>query len=208
MSKLKLLAFTAEDGWALVRSDQSVLLVRPPYTRSNSSPGPERAVERAVAQHGFSASDQEFPDWLALVEFLNSQVRQTRATRGEHLNQQGLGSQMLEFAPEDVLVTFLDRVGSELLTSGLWASAERLLIDMLNLPQVQRTPELVKRASGLLSRTVEARENAERQRERLVQEESSIIGRFPRLENCFDTRELEVFNKRIIGRGQLLPVGE
>ena len=205
---LELLAIASEDGWAFVRTEGDIVLARPPYSASNSSSVSEASVEKAVVHHGFSASEREFPNWRELIEFLNQQVRETRDARGEEIQREGLGAQMMEFASRDILENFLSRVETELLPSASWEPAERLLIDMLQLPQIQQNKQLLSRATNLLKLTVKARRKSQTRREDLLKEENGILDRCPVLQGRYDLEELEDYNNRMAQRGHVLLIGE
>ena len=205
---LELLAIASEDGWAFVRTEGDIVLARPPYSASNSSSVSEASVEKAVVHHGFSASEREFPNWRELIEFLNQQVRETRDARGEEIQREGLGAQMMEFASRGILENFLGRIETELLPSASWEPAERLLIDMLKVSRVRQDEQLHSRATNLLDLTVKARREFETHREDLLKEENGIFARCPILRECYDPVRLEAYNKQVGRRGQLLPVGE
>ena len=177
---LELLAIAPEDGWAYVRSDNRVYLVRPPYTPSNRTVVDERTVERAVQQHGFDAATQVLADWADLVGFLNDQVRRARSARGQVVTDEGIGAQILQFAPAEVLGRYLDRVEAQLLPCDKWDPAERLLSDMLSVEAVQQDRSLLERVSMLLKRTCAARQAAEASRQALAEDTARIPERFPR----------------------------
>jgi len=203
---LKLLAVAPEDGWAFVRTGESIWLVRPPYSRSNTSPVSEHVLEKGVTRHGFFACDRGFADWRELVEFLNEEVRKSREARGEQIVREGLGAQMLQFAPDDVLDRFLSRVETELLPAGSWEPAERLLIDMLRLPQVRQNPGILARISDLLGRTVKARKDSEARGQNLF-EDDDIVAQCPALKQRYNSDELVAFNRRVCRKGSVLLVG-
>ncbi len=200
---LRLLAFAVNDGWAFVREGQSVVLIRPPYSTANMCRVPEESVETGVAGYGFSACENDFADWRELIGFLNEQLRESR---GEQIVRDGLGGQMLQYAPCDVLDRFLARIETELLPAGSWEPAERLLIDMLKLPQVDEDAQIRARVTNLLDRTVTARNNAEIQRLRLV-EQQNIVEQTQVLGERDDSRQLADFNQAVRERGTILPVG-
>ncbi|MCY2990110.1 MAG: hypothetical protein NTY19_19885 [Planctomycetota bacterium] len=204
---LKLLAVAPEDGWAFVRTGESIWLVRPPYSRSNTSPVSERVLEKGVTRHGFSACERGFADWRELVEFLNEEVRKSREARGEQIVREGLGAQLLQFAPDDVLGRFLSRVETELLPAGSWEPAERLLIDMLRLPQVRQNPGILARVSDLLGRTVKARKDSEARGQNLF-EDDDIVAQCPALKQRYNSDALVEFNRRVCRKGSVLLVGK
>ena len=57
--------------------------------------------------YGFSARANDFAEWRELIGFLNEQLRQFREARGEQIVRDGLGGQMLPYAPRNVLDRFL-----------------------------------------------------------------------------------------------------
>ena len=185
---LKVIALR-EDGWAFVLTDAGVLLVRPPYSSSNSTSVSQSAVELGVARHGFSLLEEQFPDWGELIAFLNRCVRKARAARGEKIASAGLGAGIMKFATE-VLSGFLHRVEMELLPAGSWDIAERLLVDMLALPGIQCDSALLTRVSSLLSRTLDARKNADMAREELFVSNGNLAGRFPKLADKYGEQSL------------------
>lgn len=203
---LKLLAVAPEDGWAFVRTGGSILLVRPPYSHSNCCDVAEHAVEKGVTRHGFSACERDFADWRELIGFLNEEVRKTRSARGEQIVREGLGAQMMQFASEDVLERFLGRIETELLPSGSWEPAERLLIDMLRLPRVCQNPSLLARVSDLLGRIVKARKDSEARRQNLL-EDDDIVAQCPGLRQRYNSDELAEFNRRVRRKASVLLVG-
>ncbi len=203
---LTLLAVASEDGWAFVRTDESILLVRPPYSHSNCRKVGEHAVEEGVTRHGFSACERDFADWRELIRFLNDLVRKTRDARGEQIVRQGLGAQMMQFASDDVLDKFLGRVETELVPSGSWEPAERLLIDMLKLPQVRQNSSLLARVSKLLGWTVEARKDTEARRQELI-EDDDISAQYPALGQRYDVHELAEYNRRVREKASVLFAG-
>ena len=133
---IRLLAFVPEDGWAYVQADGRISLIRPPYTSTQRSAADLDTIEKAVGQHGFQAMDQEFSGWAELIQFLNDQVRQARASTGPVSTEETLRAEMLRLAPTGILSGYLDRVESQWLPSGQLDAAESLLQEMLALDRV------------------------------------------------------------------------
>ena len=158
---LELLAIAEEEGWAYVRQQGHIYLVRPPYVKSALRLVDEDVVEKAVGIHGFTALRRPFGDWRELISFLNQQIVDTRKARGKELAESGLGGRLLKFAPPEVLSRFLDRIKKELLPNKEWEHAEKLLLAMLVLPTVCSDQKLLKRVADLLRKTSKARERTE-----------------------------------------------
>jgi hypothetical protein len=205
---LKVLAIAAEDGWAFVRTDDDIRVVRPPYWHSNTSSTSEYSVQAAIARHGFSPCDEQFADWEGLTAFLNEKVRASRLARGEEIRRRGLGAEILQFAPANVLESFLSRVETELLPPGDWDSAERLLHDMLKVPEVRKNDSLFSRVCDLLVRVADGRRNSNVVREEIAQGQNGILASCPGLQERYTDTEFGQFNDQVTRRGQVLPVGE
>ena len=98
---------------------------------------------------------------------------------------------------------YLCRIGSR---PPSWEPAERLLIDMLKLPQVRQNPSLLARVSDLLSRTVKARKDTEARRQDLF-EDDDILAQCPALGQHYDAHELAEYNRRVRKKASVLSVG-
>ncbi len=157
---LNIVALSPGDGWAVVRQGDDLLLVRPPYRRSNQRPVDDAYVEMVISRCGFRQPDEpmELPGWSALVAYLNHQVEAARAEQGQTLDDQGLSERLLPMAPEPVLRGFLERTRKELPSDpAAWGDAERLLLVLLRLPQVRGSSDMNAETVELLDRLSEAK---------------------------------------------------
>jgi hypothetical protein len=205
---LKLLASAPEDGWAFVIEAGATSLVRPPYRGAMVSPAPPESVAVAVRRYGFQAEDRTFQDWASLVEHLKLGITRARAAKGEAVPSLEKLGELLQQAPESVLVRFLDRVEGELLPEGEWRPAQNILIRLLSLPGVRDNPALLERATDALGRADGLRERQEAAREKLVAETFNLRERFPLVAKHYQPSELAAWSREISQRGQVIFVGD
>lgn len=146
---LELQALAPEDGWALVKQADRILLVRPPYRREQLVEVGADAVARAVGLHGFEAVFRPFADWSALIEHLRAEV--VRAHEGRPRIEDP-ARRLLRHAPRPVIEQYLDRIAIELLPDGELGPAAELLESLLALDLVTNSADLRDRAVALLGR--------------------------------------------------------
>jgi hypothetical protein len=163
---IRLLAIAPEDGWAFVRSADRILLLRPPYGKRRHPIVEEGTVVRAVAVEGFAAEDRAFPDWPALLAFLEERFLADREALPAGLRPQAV-ERILRHAPCSALESLLDRIESELLPSRQWNAAGELLARFLAVDS-PATAGLRSRAAELLVRCQRARSAAEQRWQRLA----------------------------------------
>jgi hypothetical protein len=192
---IELLAYTTEDGWAYVRTDRGIFLVRPPYARSAMTQGNEYAVEKAITMHGFIGSKEEFDDWRAVTAFLNDQVVAYRNAQAQIIPQPGdAGKELLEFAPPEVLQRFLERLRDEWLSVGRWQEAQDLLLPILGLPTVTHDEALTRVSRDLLEQSM----RLQRQSDKRHQELASLDipdDRFSLVNNRYNRVELNKYKE-------------
>jgi hypothetical protein len=158
---LKLEALSAIDGTGIVRNGYTLRLLRPPYTHGSSPLLPEESIQDAILRHGFSASQQEFESWESAIDFLNEMAVEARRSIGAEIPDSVSGAEIVEVAPEEVLVAFLQRVEAQLIPQGLFEHAENFLLTFLNSGAATRYSGLTSKAAGLLQRCKDAQRRGE-----------------------------------------------
>jgi hypothetical protein len=174
---LKLEALSAIDGAGIIRSGETLRLLRPPYVRANSPILPEESIQDAILRHGFSPSQQEFSTWDDAIGFLNQQITEARRAIGQEIPDSIPTGGFVEVAPVEVLEAFLKRIETDLIPQGKTEHAERVLFALLTSESLLRFPPLVAKATELLRQTRKVRERAEMG----VSELESRDRRFPSL---------------------------
>lgn len=196
---LELLALAPADGWAFVRSDGRIRLVRPPYDQTASSTVTERVVETAVLNHGFNrlGETKHFDSWQEFIGFLNSTVREARSPEELGL---GSGRRMLEYAPPDVLSGFLDRVERELVLSHKWVAALSVLAAMLELPRVRQDATLCARAADLVVEAIQGAAVARQLLRTLACDVANFDSEFPRASRRYGPEKVASYAAEIAER--------
>ena len=204
---IRLLAFVPEDGWAYVQADGRISLIRPPYTSTQRSAADLDTIEKAVGQHGFQAMDQEFSGWAELIQFLNDQVRQARASTGPVSTEETLRAEMLRLAPTGILSGYLDRVESQWLPTGQLDAAESLLQAMLAVARVQQGQALLLRTSKLLALVSKTRNTRASGRAELTDRRPQLVRIFPDLTRRLGEDELAHYLDKVEQQETLMLVG-
>jgi hypothetical protein len=143
----EILAVAAEDGWAFVKQDGRIFLVRPPYAQTGATEVPASAVERAVSAHGFQATARSFDSWGKLIEHLERTIVDAAAGRPRI---EDAARKLLRHASRETVVRFIDRIASELVPSQKWEEAATALEALLDLEVVSADQDLRHRAVDLL----------------------------------------------------------
>ena len=154
---IQLLAIAPEDGWAFVRSEGRILLLRPPYGKRRRPSVEEGTVARAVAMEGFEAADQVFPDWIALFAFLEERFLAGRKPLPAALAPESV-ERILRHAPGSALEKILNRIEHEFLPGRHWDAASELLARFLAV-ETPAAAGLRPRAAELLVRSETLRSN-------------------------------------------------
>jgi hypothetical protein len=147
---IRLLALAPEDGWAFVRSEGQVRLLRPPYGKRTHPVVEESAVARAVAVEGFEAAEEDFADWADLFAALEQRFLASRPAPPAGLAPEAV-ERILRHAPPSALDGFLDRIECELLPSRQWEPA-LVLLDRFLAVESPAAVALRPRAVGLQGR--------------------------------------------------------
>jgi hypothetical protein len=147
---IRLLAIAPEDGWAFVRSEDRILLLRPPYGKRRHPSVEKSTVAQAIAVEGFEAAGQAFPDWPAVFAFLEERFLAGRTPLPAILAPQSV-ERILRHAPASALESLLDRIQNELLPGRQVDPAGELLARFLAV-ETPAAAALRPRAAELLVR--------------------------------------------------------
>ncbi len=143
-------AFSPADGMAIVRNEQHLRLIRPPYKQTNTVELPENAIQDAVLNHGFYVSGGQFNSWKSIIVFLNQQLAEYRENQGRPMSEEFNNVEMLEMAPLEILEGFLFKVENELIPQSQYEHAENFLLALLESNATQKHPCLKDQSAKLL----------------------------------------------------------
>jgi hypothetical protein len=198
---LELLAYAPEDGWAFVRKDEKITLIRPPYVSANEALTDESKIEPAIRLYGFTASRETFNNWDELISFLRSEILKSRHKQGRPLLEPGMaGKHLLELAPPEILMSFLERVEKELLPREEWDAAENVLMAMLDLPIEEKRIEIIHKATLLLKEMLIAKKRHQSN----IETNLTIADEFPLAYRKYGKEKIKAYAAAIVERGTLL----
>lgn len=157
----RLLAIIPEDGWAMVREDETIFFVRPPFRSSERVPVPEVTLADAISLHGYEAQpDAPEEPWIRTVERIREIMARVR--KRESLPPDGeLLVRMLRSGPSSVLTGLLERIEDDWFAKGDLRAAEHALKALLAEDRVKRSKELLDRALALRQRLDDLRDERE-----------------------------------------------
>ncbi len=120
----ELIAADFTSGWAYVRHDTELYLVRPPYGSEPPCPVAADAVAKAIAFHGIRPARGGFDGWDSVYAHLRERVAWERGDPPELGDD--LRSALIADAPDEILTEYLDGLEGQL-SRGDRRAAERLL---------------------------------------------------------------------------------
>jgi hypothetical protein len=147
---IELIALSRTDGWAFVRIEGDVILIKPPYGRRHVSHASESLVEKAVIGHGFAMVHRSYDDWPSLISFLRGEIEHARAELKIAMPDEEMMRELLADASDEILDRFLDRVEKELLPAGERDAALQALTTLISLDSVRHDAQRFTRALALL----------------------------------------------------------
>jgi hypothetical protein len=197
--KLKLEALSPAEGIGIIRTGQTLRLIRPPYLSHDAPVLAEESLQDAILHHGFSASGEQFASWEDAITFLNQQAVAVRRSLGKEIPDSIPGRDILDVAPPEVLSSFLDRVEGEMIPQRLFEHAEEFLLALLESSARTRHPDVGNRAVTLLQRNKDAR----KQSEAGISELANRDVRFPSLEKHGEREWSDRMAELIRGRGSV-----
>lgn len=157
----RLLAIIPEDGWAMVREDETIFFVRPPFRRSERVPVPEATLADAVSLHGYEAQlDAPEESWSSAVERIREIMARVHSNRSLPSDGEIL-SRMLRSGPPSVLTGLLDRIEKQWFATGDLRAAERALKALLAEDRVKSSKVHLDRALALHQRLDDLRAERE-----------------------------------------------
>ena len=201
---LELIAVAPEDGWAFVRKDDRVWLIKPPYTVNAKIEVSGRAVDKALSDHGFHAAEGTFDGWRKLVIFLEQQVV---ANSPEPLPTADKVRRLLRHAPAKVVEMYLDRIESELIPHWEWDGAFLLLSEITALDTLRDSPHVHQRTAELLKKWGEEKARAEMDRRTITHDLEALAAELPHLAKKGAIDAVDQLASKIAVEGQILKLG-
>jgi hypothetical protein len=202
---LELVAAALEDGWALVRKDEQLMLLRPPYRQSNVAYVSEDTVDKAVELHGFQSIRRSYDEWENLIGYLRHELTKAHRARFGAISDAELQQELLRDAPRSVLEEYLRRTELELLPNREWRAAVDLLTVMTKVELVQKDHELLSRSLTLLNMCFAEMSRTETERADMAAE--GVVRRFPLVAARYSVQPVVAFVRHVAETHQVFVVG-
>jgi len=151
---ITLLAQSEADGWGLVRADDALLLIRPPYTNDSLQAVSPATLDDAITRHGFVDVELVFDSWGDVVAFLREGVARNMAS-SLHASAEGIATSLVASAPMSVLDRLVAEAESRIKRGETLAASARLLTAVLARAEVVENPERSRRAISALSEALQ-----------------------------------------------------
>ncbi|MBZ5618263.1 MAG: hypothetical protein LAQ69_05925 [Acidobacteriia bacterium] len=202
---LELLAIAREDGWAFVRQDEQLMLVKPPYRQSNLARVSEEILEKAVSVHGFEPIQQTYPGWAPLIQFLRAELSKVHESKLGILGDAELKFELLRDAPREILEDYLHRTESELIPNGEFSAALDLTTVLMGIDTIRQDATLYSRAIALLQQCNAGLAANGRVRAELTAE--GVVRLFPAVAKKYPVASVMEYMRNVADRHQVMPVG-
>jgi hypothetical protein len=167
----------------------------------------ESTLEKAIQAHGFAITSESFNDWGALIAFLQQRLVETRKAQGQTMPSSDAIRTLVQYAPENVLQSYLDRIQTELIPNREWKAALDLLTTLLRLDKIKKSPELFGRTVNLLEQCQWAITQATTQKQQLVNEPDDLKRQFPCAVGRYGVMPIINYSNAISQRRHLLALG-
>jgi hypothetical protein len=155
--ELKIVALAPYDGWAFVRENDNLFLLRPPYTVSSRDRCSPKELAEAVSKHGFNSVDRSFGSYSELIQFVKDEYIKANKDNGKVVPTVEELKELLNYASEDVLLGFLEKAEKELLPEGKIEAAESLILDLMKLDKVIKNKNLFAQALNVIDKIAKVR---------------------------------------------------
>ena len=152
----KIIAAAPNDGWGFVLEEETIFLLRPPYTSSDKIEVSMKVVESAIHIRGFEEYD-------ITLDTINEVVRSLKEMYIESKRKRDIPSseklkEFLKYATDDVLLGYLNRANDELIPEGKLDAAGAIASDLLDLENVRNNAEMLSMGLGILKKCKQERE--------------------------------------------------
>ena len=203
----KIIAAALNDGWGFVLEEETIFLLRPPYTSSDKIEVSMKVVENAIHIRGFEEYD-------ITLDTINEVVRSLKEMYIESKRRQGIDppsseklKEFLKYATDDVLLGYLNRANDELIPERKLDAAEAIALDMLDLENVRNNTDMSRIATDILKKCRQEREGLEKLVfDASTSSQETLTDRFPNAVNTYSEPHIVEYQKRISSSGQMMPM--
>lgn len=200
---IKMVALAPFDGWAFIIKEKEFFLLRPPYHTRDLVKSSESDLAVAVNRYHFRECNTSFKNIPEAVQFLKETYAQEMKKMGFELPEPEELKALLEFASEEILTGYLDKMEREFIPNRCLDAAESLALELLRL-------ERIKQDAALFNRTVEIIGKCREERNKIIElteKPITLSGKYPNAKKKYTEKSIIDKMNSIYQSGQLLPIG-
>lgn len=189
----------SEDGWAIVESDETLHMLRPPYNPKTASELPKNSLMLAVTSFGFRETKQNFSTHEELVAYLRE-----RYVSAASPDPNPVGPDIVAHAPIQTVIAILARIQMALGTRSGRSAAEAALLEILKNDRLMKVDEIRDRATRIMAAVGELKTRETWRLETIlhVTSRADIQRRYPRADKYYGERVGEI-SRKVAQQGQV-----
>lgn len=155
--KIKIIAMATEDGWGIIKKDEKIFILRPPYENTDLIEISTKEFEKAICIYGYEECDIPLGSLNEVITLLKTEFVEAMKKIGVGRMPSSQLRELLKFATEDILKEYLDRCQTDLIPSGKLDAAESIAFELKKLEKVIKNPELTTMAFNVLEKCSQKR---------------------------------------------------
>lgn len=130
-NEMLMVALAKDDGWAIVKIDGNLYMLRPPYSEHVELT--ENDIAKAIRRHGFEACNEEFDTLDDVIKFLKDVYVEAMEKRGIKCPTHEELKQHLRYISEDMLLRWIARIESDSIPCGEFDKASLIIKDIIEM---------------------------------------------------------------------------
>lgn len=204
--KIRIIAMAQEDGWGIIKKDEQMFILRPPYKNSDLMEVSTKEFEKAISLYGFEECDIPLGSINEVITLLKGNYVEAMEKIGVGKLPSNQLREMLKYATEDILKEFLDRAQKDLIPSGKFDAAESIAFELMKIETVSKNSELLKMAVNVLEKCTQIKK--ERQSLAIMtttNDNESWQNKFSSTIRKYSLKDIKTLAQIISTRGKILP---
>jgi len=200
-ANLKIIAIASQDGWAFVQEDTRIVLLKPPYNYLDMVHVTRATVQKAIDIHGFEKCDvnKEFNNIGEIIQYIKRDYVQFKKTQGIDMPTPEELKGLLNYANDDVLISYLNKARNELIPLGKIIAAKSIASDLKELDRIVENPEICRLIEEILELCKSEMRNFE-------ETKAEWTHKYPNISGKYDMASIICLQRATSQRGQLLRI--
>jgi len=195
-----------EDGWGIIKKDEQMFILRPPYKNSDLIEVSTKEFEKAISLYGFEECDIPLGSINEVITVLKGNYVEAMKKIGVGRLPSNQLREMLKYATEDILNEYLERAQKDLIPSGRLDAAESIAFELMKIEKVLKNPEL----SGMAFNVLEKCNQIKKERQNLAimtitNENESWSNKFKSAIEKYSFNAIKTQVQIVSTRGRILP---